>query len=702
MSNSKSLPLGRHAFRHTDIAVVTMVIAIVSLMVIPMPAYLLDLLIAVNIALSIALLMLAAYVPSMLSLSTFPSLLLFTTLLRLSLNIASTKQILLHADAGDIIDTFGRLVVGGNVIVGLVVFLIIAIVQFIVIAKGSERVAEVGARFTLDAMPGKQMSIDADLRAGSIDKDDAHRQRTLLEKESQFHGAMDGAMKFVKGDAIAGLLIAFVNLVAGFAVGVLMHDMSAAASAQRYTVLTVGDGMVSQIPSLFVSIAAGALITRVGAVDGAESNLGSDIGRQFLAQPLALLLTGTILMGFLLVPGFPKIQFGLLALAAGLTGFWLRRRISRPSNVGETPMPSFRADGTARIPQWLEPEADGVTTALGLELTPGLAERLAPRALDAALEGERQLRVRQLGVPFPGVRAMVNPRLAPGAYAILVHDVPLETGLLPPDGWWRAADAPALPAAALASAQVQAQAAFGPFPPGQWVAFSPDASPDVDPENMDPPLLGAEQVLARHLAHVFEQRAAQFIGMQEVQRLIDSAATRLPELTQELIRTLPLQRITDVMRRLVQEQVSIRNLRDICESLVLWGPKEKDVVMLTEYVRVDLGRATAFRHSGGRPTLPVIVAGPELESLLRSSVQQSLGGSFLALAPEQQQDLTARFRNAHSHASANDLRTVVVASIDVRRYVKKMLSMGGLEVTVLSFQELGSHVSLQAVGHVDL
>jgi type III secretion protein V len=681
---------GRHAFRQTDVAVIAMILAIVSLMVIPMPTYMLDLLIAINIALSISLLMLAAYVPSMLGLSTFPSLLLFTTLLRLGLNIASTKQILLTANAGHIIETFGRLVVGGNVVVGLVVFLVISIVQFMVIAKGSERVAEVGARFTLDAMPGKQMSIDADMRAGSIDKDEARRRRVVLEKESQFHGAMDGAMKYVKGDAIAGLMIAFVNIVAGLAVGVAMHDMTVAQAAARFTILTVGDGMVSQIPSLFVSIAAGVLITRVGGGDEGDSNLGRDIGRQFVAQPLALMFTGGILLGFLLVPGFPKLVFGMLGMGIALAGFALRKRIDRPKENANARMRSFRAEGVVQAPLLVEPDADGITAPLSLEMPAALLQALDPQALDAALEEERSAAHRRTGVPFPGLRLRLSTHLPAEYYRLLVHEVPVDTGALRGHHEWHASK----PGEAAESV-----AAFGPFPAGQWQALA--SRPKTDSAADAEAGLGCERVLARHIAFVFERHGAQFVGMQEVQRLLDQTTNKLPELTQEVVRTLPLQRVTDVLRRLVQEQIAIRNLRDIFESLVQWGPKEKDVVMLTEYVRIDIGRATAFKYSGGKPTLAVIVAGAELESLVRSSVQQSVAGSFLTLAPEQSNDLCARFKAAFEQAQRSGESPVIVTSMDVRRYIKKLLALGDFEAPVLSYQELGAHVTLQALAQID-
>ncbi len=309
----------RLLMRQHDLLLALLIVAVIALMILPLPPFMLDTLIALNLSLSVILLMVSLYISSPLGLSTFPSLLLFTTLFRLSLNIAATRQILLHADAGDIIFTFGNLVVGGDIIVGIVVFLIIAIVQFIVIAKGAERVAEVGARFTLDAMPGKQMSIDADLRAGLIDKEEARTRRSLLERESHLYGAMDGAMKFVKGDAIAALIIAAVNIIAGLSVGTLRKGMDLGTALDTYSVLTVGDALVSQIPSLFVSIAAGVLITRVADPARKQGEgLGGEIAEQIRAHPRALLIAAVVVTGLILVPGFPKLQFFALAAASWL------------------------------------------------------------------------------------------------------------------------------------------------------------------------------------------------------------------------------------------------------------------------------------------------------------------------------------------------------------------------------------------------
>ncbi len=679
--------------RRGDLAVVALVIAVIALMVLPIPPALLDTLIAINIAASIGLLMLAVYVKSPLALSTFPSLLLFTTLLRLSLNIATTKQILLHAHAGHIIETFGKLVVGGNVVVGLVVFVIIATVQFIVIAKGSERVAEVGARFTLDGMPGKQMSIDADLRSGLVNKEEARRRRRLLEEESQFHGAMDGAMKFVKGDAIAGLIIAFVNVVAGIAVGAFMKDMPLGEATRVYTILAVGDGMVSQIPSLFVSIAAGVLITRVGGEEAMRfDNLGGQISRQILDQPVAMLLTGTILLGFVLMPGFPKLQFAIIGAAIGGMAWLLLRAPNVRRSFENTPMPSMKRDGELDPPTLVARGDPRSVVLLGARVATDFAEYVQPAALDAEFERCGHVIRRDLGTPFPGIRIRYDAELPPGAYVLEVHELPRAEGRLRAGRFIEGASGGTPGGAAGDDTAVPA---IGPFAAGHWRPV--DAA--------EPPAaraFSAEQVLARHIEWLVLRHPDQFIGFQETQHLIEELGRSAPDLAQEVLRNVPLQRITDVLRRLVQEGISIRPLREILESLIVWGPREKDPVLLTEYVRIDLGRYTAYRHSDGAGLLRVLLLAPGVEDVIRKSVQQTSMGSYVALGPDETSRLHAGVRRALARLAAGEPWPVLAVSMDVRRYVRRLLEAQFGALSVLSFQELGSHVTLQPAGQVTL
>jgi type III secretion protein V len=649
--------------RRGDLVLVALMVVVVVLLTLPLPTVLLDGLIATNLAASIALLMLALYIPSALGLSTFPSLLLLTTLFRLSLNIASTKLILLNGAAGHIIDAFGRLVVGGNVVVGLVVFLIVAIVQFIVIAKGAERVAEVGARFSLDGMPGKQMSIDADLRAGLIDKEEAQRRRSELDEEMRLHSAMDGAMKFVKGDAIAGMLIALVNIVAGIAIGVTLRSMSLGESVDTYSVLSVGDGMVAQIPSLFVSIAAGIVITRVDGGRG-RSHLGMQIANQVLGHPSAMLMAGFVVATFMLVPGLPTWPFLVLALLLFGAGYLGRRTATATNAVQQTITPAMLRDSRASTSVSADRNAALIAVPLQLRLAPAVRATLSSEAFDIALELEKSSLAQALGLPFPGLKLHADDTLTGSQYAIDVQELQVLQGDLDNSKVVRLA-------AQDTSHQLTSKAG------------------------------SRERTLAAHVAWAVRHHAEAFVGMQETHELLARAAIELPDLTAEVQKAVPLQRVADVLRRLAQEGVSIRYLREICESLIVWGAREKDVVMLTEYVRVDLGRFIVRRYLDAKDHLRAVVLDPDAEQALREAVQQGPGGSFLALPPETARALMAGAENALSPLRA-DGPQVVLAPMDVRRYLKKFLAPRFPTWVVLSFQELPGQVQVQTVGRLTL
>jgi type III secretion protein V len=676
----------------TDVALIALVVAILALIVLPLPVFLLDLLIGVNIAMSIMLLMLAVYVPSTLALSTFPSLLLFTTMLRLALSIAATKHILLTGQAGAIIETFGRLVVGGNVLIGFVVFTVIAIVQFIVVAKGSERVAEVGARFTLDAMPGKQMSIDADLRAGIITKETARARRAELEKSSQFHGAMDGAMKFVKNDAICGLIIAFVNIVAGVGVGVLYRDMTVVESLNRFTLLTVGEGLVAQIPSLLVSIAAGVIVTRESGSGGKPSNLGRDIGKQFMSQPVALMFTGVIILAFLAIPGFPKIQFAFLGLTALGLSLLLKRHLAKPEFSEQTPMPSMRREGRLEVPQFVDDEVSTMTVPVTVLWGPESLEAINAPGLDDAIAACRVRVRRHLGLPFPGMttqRSSLVPRLG---FTVQVHDVPAVQGVLRP-GKLRIADT--VEKDKVADLVLPADDAF----PGQrWVDET--RKPTLVQRGIE--FSTNEDVVAEAIEWSLLKHADSFLGIQEAQQLLNEAESHYPELAQEALRALPLQRIAEALRRLVQEGISIRYLREILESLVTWGPREKDIVMLVEYIRVDLGKFTSHHLSKGTGRLRAIVPDSTIEQQIRDAIQPGQGGSFIAMEPEQVTAITQALKAGMEYVAHRGEVPIFACSIDVRRYVRRMLEQTQQKVTVVSFQEVGNHALIEPIHRVSL
>ncbi|GLU34076.1 type III secretion system export apparatus subunit SctV [Trinickia caryophylli] len=676
-----------------DLVLAAFVAAVISLFILPLPQAALDGMISLNLAISVVLLTVSTYVPSAVSFSSFPALLLFTTLFRLALNIASCKLILLHANAGHVIDAFGRLVVGNNVVVGGVVFLVIAVVQFIVIAKGSERVAEVGARFSLDAMPGKQMSIDADLRAGIISADEARERREKLEQESQLHGAMDGAMKFVKGDAIAGLVIAFINIVAGIAVGTLMHQMSIGEALQRYAILTVGDGMASQIPSLLVSIAAGIVTTRVATRDSRQRQLGEQLGEQLMAHPRALLIAALVLTGFLIVPGFPKWSFALIALAlGGIALMQMKRRTAAPSfnliniagHVGGT-----EGEGqAARVTH-----AAGVTSLISVTLSADLRGAINLAQLQASLSGAKARVDADIGTVFPRITLTDDDKIPEGTYRIYLQDVLAAQGALKP-GWQLWDGTSPLPE----QAERQPAEPFGPFATALWI--KPEGAAHESRH------LSCEAVLAAHVEQIVRQHADELIGIQETQALVHLVRREHPELVGELTRLVPLQRITEVLRRLLAEQVPIRNLRVIFESLITWAPNEPDdVVALVELVRIDLRRMITDRYAGATRQLRVVLFEQNLQERIEGAVMRTKQGNFLALSSGVKQDICEQVRAIVNAASAapgphGNARLAVMIALGARRYAKSILQPVLPDLPVLSYQEVEEDVQLHTVGWV--
>jgi type III secretion protein V len=654
-----------------EAGIAVLLVAIISLMILPLPTILIDILLSINITISVTLLMVTMYVGSITSLSSFPSTLLFTTLFRLSLNIASTKSILLHADAGDIIESFGELVVGGNLVVGLVVFMIIAVVQFIVIAKGSERVAEVGARFTLDAMPGKQMSIDADLRANIITAEEARRKRTLLAVESQLHGGMDGAMKFVKGDAIAGLMITMINIVAGIAVGVAYHGMTAGEAANRFSVLSIGDAMVSQIPSLLISVAAGVMITRVGddSPGAEERSLGEDISRQFGGNSRALYFAAVLLLGFAIVPGFPAPLFVLLSGLLGFVGYRLQKKTGRSGAGSGKPVSALQRAGAKGDAPSILPRAPQLTCPIGVRMSKDLSGRLAADALDNAFDTQRATLQAEVGLPFPGIMMWTDETLPADTYEVLIYDVPHARSSLAAD-----AGEPAELTALIAK------------DPG-----APQAAADGVPRK-------AEIIIAQHTIALLRNNAHLFLGIQEAQWMLDQLEADYPGLVAEVQKALPLQKMADVLRRLLEEQVPIRNIRSITESLIAWGPKEKDMLMLTEYIRIDLGRMIAYRATGGPRNLSAVLVDVQVEQHIRQSIKQTPTGNFLALPPDEIGHLVDNLVQLVGEAPRGQL--AVIASMDIRRYVKRMIESRLAWLPVYSYQELGAHIDLQPVGRL--
>ena len=686
------------ATSRNDLVLAFFLVAVIFMMILPLPTWLVDTLIGINMTLSAILLMVAMYLPSPLAFSSFPSVLLVTTLFRLGISIATTRLILLQGDAGHIIFTFGNFVVGGNLVVGLVVFLILTIVQFVVITKGAERVAEVAARFSLDAMPGKQMSIDGDMRAGTIDMDEAKRRRNIVEKESQLYGAMDGAMKFVKGDAIAGLIIVAVNLLGGIVIGVMQRGMSASEAARTYSVLTIGDGLIAQIPALFIAICAGMIVTRVQSGDG-PSNVGKDIGQQILAQPRALLIAAAVALGMGAIPGMPLPVFLILALVIGTVGIVIMRSTRRvvDEKTGEvTEVPAMQPAGEKPKKKATDgTEEFAPTVPLLMDVASGLQQ-----AFDAEVLNEELLKIRRalyfdLGVPFPGIQLRFNDALPSESYNILLSEVPVSQGRLRP-GWLLVRES----TANLDSLQIayESDRKFLPHIPTLWVSAElRDTLGRAGIPFMDP-----SQVLTYHLAFVLKKYSADFIGIQETRFLLSAMEARFPDLVKESTRVLPIQKIAEILQRLVSEDISVRNLRAILESLIEWGQKEKDSVMLTEYVRSTLKRHISYKYSSGQNILPAYLLAPNIEDTVRSAIRQTSAGSYLALDPAVSKRLVDNIKKTVGDLGASAQRPVLLTSMDIRRYLRKMIEQDLYELPVLSYQELTQEINIQPLARIDL
>lgn len=705
MSQSATLPLGSRLQRlvqiitsRNDLVLAFFLVAVIFMMILPLPTWLVDALIGINMTISAILLMVAMYLPSPLAFSSFPSVLLVTTLFRLGISIATTRLILLQGDAGHIIDTFGNFVVGGNLVVGLVVFLILTIVQFVVITKGAERVAEVAARFSLDAMPGKQMSIDGDMRAGTIDMEEAKRRRGIVEKESQLYGAMDGAMKFVKGDAIAGLIIVAVNLLGGVVIGTMQRGMTAADAMKTYSVLTIGDGLIGQIPALFIAICAGMIVTRVQTGDG-PSNVGKDIGQQVLAQPRALLIAAAVALGMGLIPGMPLPVFLVLAVVIGTIGLTILRGTRRvvDEKTGEvTEVPAMQPAGEKPKKKATDgSEEFAPTVPLLMDVAAGLQQ-----AFDAEVLNEELLKIRRalyfdLGVPFPGIQLRFNEGLPPESYNILLSEVPVSQGRLRP-GYLLVRES----TANLGALQIayEEDRKFLPHIPTLWV----DGALREPLSRAGIPFMDPSQVLTYHLAFVLKKYSADFVGIQETRFLLSAMEGRFPDLVKESTRVLPIQKIAEILQRLVSEDISVRNLRAILESLIEWGQKEKDSVLLTEYVRSTLKRHISYKYSSGQNILPAYLLAPSIEDTVRGAIRQTSAGSYLALDPAVSKRLVENIKKTVGDIGGNAQRPVLLTSMDIRRYLRKMIEQDLYDLPVLSYQELTQEINIQPLARIDL
>jgi len=683
----------------TDLIVAILMLVAIIMIIIPLPTWLVDGLIAINISVSMLILLVVFYIARPVEFSSFPSVILIATLFRLAITITTSRLILLQADAGEIVSAFGNFVIGGDIAVGLVVFLIITIAQFVVITKGGERVAEVAARFSLDAMPGKQMAIDNDLRSGDIDQAEANRLRRGLERESHLFGAMDGAMKFVKGDAIASILVILVNLIGGMIVGSVKHGMTVGTAAETYALLSVGDGLVAQIPSLFVSVAAGVLVTRVSS----DSDMGTEIAGQLFVEPRALMMGSVILVGMAFVPGFPAVAFLLLAAILGVTGFLTgRRRAAQEAAARNAPVK--RAAGAAGAGAAAQPAQVGSTAqaaaslagppasdaAIVVWVSSELASAVPPEGFAELTTKARAELLTDLGIEIPSIALEVDPILAHDRFRIDLEGTPVIEGTVPPQGLLVDDDPAHLE---LLEIPYRQELPLINYRPALWVERSHTETLSQAGVAFALPA----QILARCLIQMLYRRAGSFVGIQETRKLLTKIQANYADLVKEAEKIAPLQKLAEILRRLVDENVPVRNMRAILEAVVEWGQREQNVVLLVEYVRVALGRQICFRCADRDRVIAAYMLERSVEDMLRSAQRQTAAGTYMNLTDEAVQPLVQEISRALAQA-ASDANPVVLTSMDVRRVTRHLLTRSNIYVPVMSYQELAPEFNVQPLG----
>ena len=665
-----------------ELALIMLMATIIGMLIIPLPTWLVDMLIGVNIATATVIFLSSFYVERILNFSTFPSVLLFTTLMRLALSVSTSRLILVDADAGHIVSAFGEFVVADNLVVGFVVFAIVTIVQFIVITKGSERIGEVVARFSLDGMPGKQMSIDADLRAQVITGEEAQRKRREVEKESQLYGSYDGAMKFVKGDAIAGIVIVFVNLFGGIAVGVFQHGMNFKQALGTFTLLTIGDGLVAQIPALLICISAGFVVTRVS---GETKNLGANILGELFGSQTVLFISAILVLLLGLLPGFPFLVF--LALSIGLMALFF----FNTGNAGKSEGMKGSTGSDLVNSETVASEKDA------LWLDNATAETMPVIILMPELhvrDWETKRYTRRLKEMFYTLYGIQLPQCTVKAFAsdeehlvkVLINEVPASTGLVVHGHERVLGDRTEVESLKL-GVSVRGEGGDALWIPVAKMpgvkAMGCDTRSDFDEVFR----LVKDSVL-RNISELF--------GIQETKHLLDLLEKRFPELLKETYRNMPVQRISEVIQRLLREEISVRNMKAVLETLAQWGGREKDVLLLVEHVRGALARYISARFArNGR--IAALVVAPVTEETFRTGIRQAQGAAFLNLDPARADELSDRIFLHAKEASLTRPDVVLLVAPDIRRFVKRFIETRLPELHVISFGEISDAVNIDVM-----
>jgi len=676
--------------RVKDLVVLIGIIGIILMMVVPIPIWLLDVLLIINISIALMIILVGMNTQDALQFSIFPSLLLITTLFRLALNVSTTRNILAHADAGNVVATFGSFVAEGNIVVGFVVFIILVIVQFIVITKGSERVAEVAARFTLDAMPGKQMAIDADLNAGLINEQQAKERREKIAREADFYGAMDGASKFVKGDAIAGIIILIINILGGLIIGVTMKGMSFSEAGSVYSIMTIGDGLVSQIPALLISTAAGLIVTRASS----EGNLAHDLTSQILSYPkLLYIVAGTITMLGLFTPIHLLTTLPLAAVLAFAA--WKMQQNMVRKQAQDDQLEEEQQIEEVRSPESVISllQVDPIEFEFGYGLIPLADTQQGGDLLDRIILIRRQCAL-ELGLVVPVIRIRDNIQLKPNEYVIKMKGNMVARGELLLNHYL--AMSPGIEDDSITGIDTL-EPAFGL--PALWIDEAMKERAELSGYTVvDPP-----SVVATHLTEVIKKHAHELLGRQETKSLIENVKESYPVLVDDLIpNVLSTGDVQKVLVKLLREKISIRDMVTILETLADYGTYTKDPEILTEYVRQALSRQITQQFATGTDSLKVITVGPQLEKKIAESVQQSDQGSYLALDPGSTQMIYQRLTDQVTKLIQSGQQPIVLTSPTIRMYLRQLLERTMQDIPVLSYSELEPNVEIQSMGVVNI
>jgi flagellar biosynthesis protein FlhA len=677
----------------SELITVIGVVAVLVVMIIPLPSIILDFLLALNITLAITILLMAMYTIRPLDFFIFPPLLLVTTLFRLSLNVASTRLILLHGNegalaAGKVIKSFGSFVVGGNYVVGMIVFIILVIVNFVVITKGATRIAEVAARFTLDGMPGKQMGVDADLNAGLIDENEAKARRAMITREAEFHGSMDGAAKFVRGDAIAGIIIAVINIIGGFIIGVLQQKMSVIDAAQNYTLLTVGDGLVSQIPALTISTAAGIVVSRAAS----EGTMGKDFAKQFLNYPRAIYLSALTVFFFGLIPGLPHIPFILLSILIGGSVFLLggRKERLKIKEIEEKKKETVE-DGPEPVEHLLI--VDPLELEVGYGLISLVDREQGGKFLDRVRSIRRQFAL-EMGMVIPPIHIRDNLQLKSSEYQILLKGVKIAGAELIMNHYL--AMDPGDVSRKIEGVETM-EPAFNI--PAVWI---PEERKE-EAKLAGYTVVDDATIMATHLTELLRKHSSELLGRQEVQNLLDNLSKSYPKAVEELVPNLvSLGIVQKVMQNLIRERISIRDLLTIVETLADYAVLTKDPDLLTEYVRNKLSRSIISPYIGEDGFLKLITMEQGVEDLLIQGIQKADHGSYLSIDPKIADSIIASIKKEAEKAMSKNIQPILLTSPVIRRHLKKMVEYFIPSLMVLSQSELLSDIGFKSIGKVRL